>query len=820
MPIYDGSTDLRRQAVLALPAINGLDYVEVDAADPLRLFVHFLRAPTVTAEQVHVEGGVRTTGIRVVDVSISGGVATVITDKVGDHSTYRLRVGTAEGETLPGFDPVLSELPLSFLVHCAEGGDCQADTEEGEERAEVPPIDYLARDQESIRRALLQRYALLRGPGEPAPDPADLGSMVLEVMAYYADRLYYAQDAMATEGYLHTARQRISLRRHARLLDYAMHEGCNARGWVHVALADGGPAALTLPGPDDAWGTLRFVTPLPGLTPGAALEGEAGQAAIDAHHPLVLEPLASVTLRRELGEIRLWSWSEQELRLPRGATRAWLAGDAIVEIGPGGPEPMLAVGDVLLLEQRVDPVTGLAADADPLARHVVRLRSVSVVEDPVEAATVVEVTWDEDDALPFELVASTVVDDEVIADAGVVRGNLVPVDHGSTASWPELVPMRRGADRRSLELPTTDLTFAGPPADASAPATALAVVDPRSASPVLHLVDEHGTRWTAVDELLDRAPGDPCFVVEVDDRRVPHLRFGDGRQGRSPRDAVTGAALSFTAHGRVGTGEAGNVGAEAVVHAVLDAGPADGGLADALRDAVPFVAGVRNPLPLRGGIEPESVGHVRRDAPHAFRRQDRAVTTDDYARVAQEHPRVQRARAELSWTGSWSAVRVAVDRRGTAEVDEALLAEVADHLEEHRLTGVQVIVEPPRYVPLDLSLTVHARPDASRSRLRRELLEVFSARVTSSGRRGLFHPDRWSFGDSLYFSQLVDAAMEVPGVCRVDTQQARFRRLGHADAGELAAGVIQAAPSEILRLDDDPSSVENGRFELQLRGGR
>ncbi len=33
---------------------------------------------------------------------------------------------------------------------------------------------------------------------------------------------------------LGTARRRVSVRRHARLVDYFMHEGCNARMWVHI----------------------------------------------------------------------------------------------------------------------------------------------------------------------------------------------------------------------------------------------------------------------------------------------------------------------------------------------------------------------------------------------------------------------------------------------------------------------------------------------------------------------------------------------------------------------------------------------------------
>src|SRR4029077_19199669 len=55
-----------------------------------------------------------------------------------------------------------------------------------------------------------------------------------ELLAYVGDHLSYYQDAVATESYLGTARRRISLRRHARLVDYVLHEGCNARAFVCI----------------------------------------------------------------------------------------------------------------------------------------------------------------------------------------------------------------------------------------------------------------------------------------------------------------------------------------------------------------------------------------------------------------------------------------------------------------------------------------------------------------------------------------------------------------------------------------------------------
>ena len=66
---------------------------------------------------------------------------------------------------------------------------------------------------------------------------------LVELLAFAADTLSYRQDVVANEAYLNTARQRISVRRHARLVDYYLHEGCNARAFVHFkVLAQRQPA--------------------------------------------------------------------------------------------------------------------------------------------------------------------------------------------------------------------------------------------------------------------------------------------------------------------------------------------------------------------------------------------------------------------------------------------------------------------------------------------------------------------------------------------------------------------------------------------------
>src|SRR5206468_8696108 len=101
------------------------------------------------------------------------------------------------------------------------------------EKRDEPEINYLAKDYASFRQLILDRLALIMPDWQERHVP-DLGIALVEVLAYAGDHLSYYQDAVATEAYLETARQRISVRRHVRLVDYPMHEGCNARAWVCV----------------------------------------------------------------------------------------------------------------------------------------------------------------------------------------------------------------------------------------------------------------------------------------------------------------------------------------------------------------------------------------------------------------------------------------------------------------------------------------------------------------------------------------------------------------------------------------------------------
>lgn len=790
------------------PVLNGIDFLEV-SSDQNTLRVQFLfnlpgtstkpvppsPAPPLTTDNIVIQGGVRITGIKATQIKATKSVLAVTVSAPGDFSTYTLRLvkGLNNPDPPVGFDPQLASVDFSFKVGCPSDFDCQ-------QQSLCPPpdlpqaeINYLAKDYSSFRQLLLDRMARTM-PAWQERNPADIGMVLVELLSYAGDQLSYYQDAVATEAYLGTARHRISIRRHARLLDYFMHEGCNARAWVFFE-ADSGPG---FPVPS---GTT--VLTLAGLPRGIINEAQRDDALRQGSH--AFQTLSDITIYLDLNEMHFYTWSDSQCCLPKGATRA-----ALEDKGTGLP---LKKGDLLLFEEVKSPATGDPADANPAHRHVVRLtRVISGGVDPLDQSKIVELEWDAADALPFPLCISTMVQSQTglqpVNNVSVARGNLVLADQGLQQPTEPLPNVTITGLPYRPPLKNTNITFRAAYDDQQArtqPAMGLLLQDPQQALPAITL-EQNGSTWTPRRDLLSSGRNALDFVVETDDEGTSILRFGDGLLGSEP---VSGLKAGY----RTGNGSTGNVGAEAIAHAVKTAAATLAGIKN-----------IRNPLPAQGGIDPESVDQVRSFAGQAFRLQQRAVTEADYAEVAQRHPEVQKAQATLRWTGSWHTMFVTVDRKGGQPVDAAFRTSIRNFLEQFRLAAYDVEIEAPIYVPLDIAFTVCVQPGYFRSSVKQALLEVFSAREFPDGRRGFFHPDNFTFGQPVFLSKIVATAMQVPGVRWVDTNDIppatnSFKRLGRTAQGETAAGEIRMARLEIARLDNDPSQPENGKLQISLDGG-
>lgn len=854
-PVLTGADidrEARRVQVEGEPGIDGIDFVEVIGNYPgserfvprapvqRTLLVHLLNDAVpadLDATRVSIVGGVRTdptinpvrvvwaypalavageagsppgplpAGVEEFDTDLVDGalpqgaavrrrVLVVRTSSSGDWSTYLLRLLGAGGEGVPdGFDEPLSSMPFSFTIDCPSHLDCCAPTPAAVAPSGSPLQDYLARDYEALRARLVDRLSTLM-PRWSDRNPADPAIMLAELFAALGDRLAYWQDAVAVEAYLGTARQRTSVRRHARLLDYVVHEGCSARVWL--ALTTDIPTLL------GAGAAVADAVPA-GFAP-QPVEVHGGGGA-------VFETVADARLTPQRNQVPLDSWQDPDHVLPSGTTSAFLA----VPAGQG-TLGMLA-GHVLVLADLPspgpgNPAGGPVAAGDPAVRYAVRLDRDPVVHRDLlrSEVDIVEVTWHRDDALPGPLRVSEPAADGTAQVRAVALANVVLADHGASVSG-EPLPAEpesaaSGAPYRP-RLARTGLAFVDP-ADPlpSAGAGALATPDPRSAGAALTL-DDGERRWTPVPDLIGSSRFDAHVVVEPEPDGVARLRFGDGVTGRSP-----GRQPVFSAHYRLGGGSAGNVGSGRLTTWLTrpDGAPAvDSGA----------VLTVWNPLPAQGGTDPEGLDQVRQLAPFAFRTQLRAVTTDDYAAVAETVPGVQRSVDRRRWAGSWYVHEVTVDALASGAGDDAVGPAVASLLEVRRMAGVDVEVTQPVFVPLLVGLFVCPAAGYLAADVERALLEVLSARPLPGGATGLFHPDRFTFGQPLYVSDVVATAMAVPGVAWVDvTGFARLADPPSATAVNLAAGVIRVGSREVLQCDSDPNNPDAGRVDLVIGGGR
>jgi hypothetical protein len=803
----------RRRELVRAHESNGLDYLEIDGS---KLTVYFLgKAPhRITKENIRIDGGRRITGLHAVsDPRIVRDPAPgvddymeITVDRIGDFSTYILRVIERGTEApLGGFDRRYSSLPFRFRLQCASDLDCVQTPVCPEQQKPKVEINYLAKDYESFRQVILDRMALLV-PEWRQPDIPDTGVAVVEALAYVADHLSYLQDAVATEAYLDTARQRISVRRHALLVDYRMHEGCNARAWVHVSVK----SKLELTRNQFFFTTLLPDTRLAAYP--AVSDFDVDPLARDRYE--VFEPLPeAVVLHPGHGEIEIYTWGDTECCLDMGSISATLV--------DGQSERILSLkqGDYLLLEEKLGPATGLEADADPSHRHVVRIVSTERLKDNVTGQRLLEVQWAVEDALPFPLCLSNVVgkDCRLQTSISVARGNIIPVDHGRTVTGltPEAVDTVSGSACCEREGHPADeaLTAAlyrpallhGPllfseTYDPTRSASLQLDQDPVAALPGLVLNDGH---WQAKSHLLTSGPEDKHFVVEMDNSQIGRLRFGDGDLGAAPD-----AHLKFDARYRIGEWRAGNIGADRIRHLVLR------GITTSSLESV------RNPLPARGGAAPQPIEEAKLFAPHAFRRQlQRAITAEDYASVVQSSPfgaRIQRAAARFEWTGSWPRVVVLLDPLASVGDPEALASGVQMYLEQFRRIGHEVVVKIAKPVPLDVEISFCLDPAYQHGHVRAALMDLFSSRTLAGGRTGYFHPDKFSFGDPILVSHMLAAAQSVPGVASV--QVSVLKRQFEEDRGELAAGLLAIGADEVAQVENDPSFPEHGTFDAKRMG--
>ncbi|MGH3622025.1 MAG: putative baseplate assembly protein [Sciscionella sp.] len=280
--------------------------------------------------------------------------------------------------------------------------------------------------------------------------------------------------------------------------------------------------------------------------------------------------------------------------------------------------------------------------------------------------------------------------------------------------------------------------------------------------------DEGWESWTVVEHFGASRPDDRHVVVDATTGEFgfpPAVREPDGSVRRYGVVPAKGARIRVPRY-RTGGGYGGNVARAAI---------------SVLRSSLPYVARVGNREAARGGVDGETVSNAKLRAPNLVRLRERAVTAQDYEQIALEAaPSVARVRClPAGGNGEAGAVRVLVVPDAVADEgdrlrfeqlipSEQVLSAIARSLDERRLVGTRLVVQPPAYQGVTVVARLMASPEAINTvnQVQQDALDALFRYLNPL--RGGEDGTGWAFGRPVQYGEVFAVLQRVAGVGLVE----------------------------------------------------
>jgi len=275
----------------------------------------------------------------------------------------------------------------------------------------------------------------------------------------------------------------------------------------------------------------------------------------------------------------------------------------------------------------------------------------------------------------------------------------------------------------------------------------------------LQVIDDTGVSdCAAVEHFAESDADDAVFHLDSFAGEVhlgPAVRQGDGSLRQYGAVPPKGAHLRLSVY-RTGGGVTGNVAT---------------GQVRVLKTSVPYISRVENRTPAVGGARAEDIEDAKLRGPLVLRSRGRAVTAEDFVeltkQVAPEIARVHCLGADAGGVRVLVVPYVAGDSVGRIRRDDLMplpesLTRISAYLDERRLIGTRMVIEPPEYQWLTAVVSVRARPRYRAEEVRQDVLRAIYR---------LFDPleggpegTGWPFGRSVQAHEVNAALARIPGV--------------------------------------------------------
>lgn len=251
------------------------------------------------------------------------------------------------------------------------------------------------------------------------------------------------------------------------------------------------------------------------------------------------------------------------------------------------------------------------------------------------------------------------------------------------------------------------------------------------------------TQWAQVRSFIDSGPSDNVFTLAVNAAGATVITFGDGVNGLVPSLGMTVYASYTTIVGAAGNLPAGSV--------------------PFLNTQIPglYIAVNSLNVPLTsemsGGSDAESNNSIRVNAPVSFATQQRAVSLDDFGKLALGIPGVVTASAVANHSTSVSLYVVGPN---ITIPSAQLQAQILEYFSGATLAGVTLSMPTPTLVAVDVGtaanqVTLQVLPNYGQQATLNAVILALNELLT---------PPSTSFGMQLYVASLYQAIMGVAGV--------------------------------------------------------
>ncbi|MGD8571755.1 MAG: putative baseplate assembly protein [Gammaproteobacteria bacterium] len=261
--------------------------------------------------------------------------------------------------------------------------------------------------------------------------------------------------------------------------------------------------------------------------------------------------------------------------------------------------------------------------------------------------------------------------------------------------------------------------------------------------------------WSDIGDIALAQRDDRVFQLDAE---AGTIRFGDGVRGRVPQTGMRVRIVTM----RAGGGSKGNLAANnltAISHPNLKA---------------------VQPVATSGGEDAETLDEAEKRIPAFLKHGDRAVTEQDYKRLAADTPAVEVGRVEVlpkfkpqqRREGVPGVVTVMVLPKSTSRAapnprpDRIMLERVHAFLDQRRPLAVELYVIGVEYVDLGLAVAVGLRDGHSRDQVLqniRDALKDYLWPLTPGGHDG----EGWALGQSVINQELEVVVARVKGVRKV-----------------------------------------------------